>query len=368
MSDDTSESELPSRALESTAPESRLTCDHVCCSTSNNVASALFNAVVRAVVFQSSVLSSTSSKLKSATECAKELEEALVRGAKGSNRTLVDLSNAINAWTAGKKGLMSGVFSSTEDGVAATTTLLLDNDDAWPEAERHKLAIRLVRDYYDTDFQAHCRKSCVDEDALFEHKMSCKFLPVSCPNEGCPASFSKHSQEKHDNRCSYKLIDCRLECGRQIARGEMEAHAAGDCAMREVECPYAELGCQHPVRLGKMSEHLFENAENHLRMLYTAETKVSTRVSALERWAQAVVDDDEHRREGLRAIDTALLTLETKHAELEKSHVGSKSHITKLESRVKDLEATVKKQSAELASFRKTVDGLRQSFAQIAKQ
>jgi flagellar biosynthesis chaperone FliJ len=48
--------------------------------------------------------------------------------------------------------------------------------------------------------------------------------------------------------------------------------------------------------------------------------------------------------------------------------VGSKSHITKLESRVKDLEATVKKQSAELASFRKTVDGLRQSFAQIAKQ
>jgi chromosome segregation ATPase len=147
----------------------------------------------------------------------------------------------------------------------------------------------------------------------------------------------------------------------------MEAHTAGDCIMREVQCPYADLGCQNPVRLGKMSDHLFDNADNHLRMLYAAESKVSARVGALESWAQAVVKDDEHRREGLQAIDTALLTLETKHSELDKSHTGSKSHVLKLESRIKDLESMVKKQSTELAAFRKTVDGLRQSFAQIAK-
>ena len=88
--------------------------------------------------------------------------------------------------------------------------------------------------------------------------------------------------------------------------------------MREVKCPYHGLGCEDVMRQGMVTEHLFENVDNHLRMLYAEEAKLEYRVDEIERWARAIHDDDETRRRGLSAIDTALLTLETKHLDLDK--------------------------------------------------
>ena len=85
----------------------------------------------------------------------------------------------------------------------------------------------------------------------------------------------------------------------------------------------------------------------------------SDTLDEIERWARAIHDDDETRRRGLSAIDTALLTLETKHLDLDKDHSASKAHQHKLEGRVRELESIVKRQASDLTALRRLVDGLR---------
>ena len=160
----------------------------MCCSTTSNLASTLLNAVARAVVHQSSLLSTDSSKLQQSAKFSKELEDALVAGAAQGDKKLTDLLVVINAWIESKKGLMSGVFGSSEDAVKDVEQLLLDHDEAGAESERHKLAINLVKKWYDTDNKAHCTETFNDDEELFEHKQRCRYLPVSCPHTGCPAS------------------------------------------------------------------------------------------------------------------------------------------------------------------------------------
>lgn len=359
-----------------------LTCDHVCPSTSANVALALFSAIARAVVYQSSILSSSASRAKQAGLYARELEDILERT---SGKKLSDLLNAINAWTASKRGLMSEIFGS-----AGAAQVQMENElesaDVWPEGARHALALKLVRDHYDIDHQAHCSTSFENEEALFQHKLECSFRPMSCQNEGCIATFSLNQQSKHDSKCAFKMVPCKLECGQLVMRKEMTEHTTGPCEMREVVCPYSSLGCSCPVRQRLMPAHLVENQDNHLRMLYAETSKTSIRVDEVEKWAADVVANDERRREGVRAIDASLLALETKHLDLDKDHTATKSQQIKLEGRVKDLESTtksqnnklearvkeleslVKQQAAELAAQRKTLDGIMKTFSSIAKR
>jgi hypothetical protein len=335
-------------------------CDHVCCSTTSNVACTLLNAVARAVVHQSSLLSTDSSKIQQASKFSKELEDALVAEAEAAQgKRLSDLLVAINAWSESKKGLMSGVFGSSEDAVKEVLQLLLDHDEAWAESERNKLAINLVKKWYDTDNKAHCTETFNDDEELFEHKKSCPWLPVSCPNAGCPASYSLHAREKHEIKCPFKVVECPLGCGDKSVRKDMSLHTSTVCSMREVKCPYHGLGCDEKMRQGMVTEHLCENVDNHLRMLYAEEAKLEYRVDEIERWARAIHDDDETRRRGLSAIDAALLTLETKHLDLDKDHSASKAHQHKLEGRIRELESIVKRQASDLAALRRLVDGLR---------
>ena len=106
-------------------------CGHVCCSTTSNLASTLLNAVARAVVHQSSLLSTDSSKLQQSAKFSKELEDALVAGAAQGDKRLTDLLVAINAWIESKKGLMSGVFGSSEDAVTTTRRGRRASDTSW---------------------------------------------------------------------------------------------------------------------------------------------------------------------------------------------------------------------------------------------
>jgi len=346
------------------------TCDHVCISTSTNIAVALHDAVCRAVVYQSSLLSSDASKVKTANALAEELEEELLSTLKVGEKRLSDLLSVLEGWTAKKRGVMSGVLAAltgTVDSAVAKTEELLVREDAWAEGDRHRLAVTLVRGGYDCDNQAHCSSCYGGEEALYEHKMICPFRPVSCPNDGCPCSFSLRQQDKHDARCAFKLIDCVLECGELVMRREMKEHTLGPCNMKGVQCPYHDLGCSDPVRQGDLANHLTQNVDNHLRMLFESKSKLTGRVGDLERWATAVTEENESRFQGLKALDTALLALETKHVDMHKDYSGSKQAQTKLESRVKHLESTVDKQNKELAAMRKTLDGLLKSFAQIPK-
>jgi hypothetical protein len=334
------------------------------------------------------MMSSDAAKLKTAATLAKELEQQLTRGVtKGNALKLQHLLDDLESWTKKKKGVMSGVFaalSGSVDSAVATTEELLVREGVWEEGERHKLAVFLIRNGYDSDSQAHCSTSCAGEEEMFEHKMSCPFRPMTCENAGCPCSFSLRQHNSHDARCVYKLIPCILECGESVERRLMQEHTLGTCAMKGVLCPYHDIGCTAPVRQGDLNNHLINNAENHLRMLYASELRVQKRVEDIERWATALTADNEKRLHGLQAMDVALLTLETKHLELGKEYTVTKAttktlenkvktlessqsstdKVTKsLEGKVKALEAAASKQNAEVATLKKTIDNLVKSLS-----
>jgi hypothetical protein len=272
-------------------------CNHVCMGTSTNVAGCLLNAVARAVVHQSSVLSTDASRLKLSKDLSKELESKLCKVDTSNPRTLQDLSLRIEQFATSKKGVMSGLLGNTKDAVSKMENALVDSN-AWAESERNRLAVKLV-ELYDSDFQAHCSKECANEDELFEHKMECRFLPVSCENEGCPESFALHLRDKHDSHCSFKLVPCTLNCNQIVMRREMCAHQVGTCSMKLMKCPYFDLGCVDPICKGVLHQHVTTNADSHLKMLWAEEAKVKSRVLELERWSAALAEDDDKRRAGL---------------------------------------------------------------------
>jgi len=304
-----------------------------------------------------------------AKEFAREMENKLCEQRDdGKPRTLQDLLLGIEQFASSKKGMMSGValLGTAADAVIRMENSLV-NTNAWAENERDRLAIRLVQ-LYDSDNQAHCTVECADEEALFEHKMTCKFLPLSCQNEGCPESFSAHLFEKHDARCPFKCVPCTLNCNEIVMRSAMKAHQVGSCTMRLVKCPYYDLGCVDPVCLGALHDHVFKNTDSHLKMLWVEEAKVQARVLKLEEWSIELAADDEKRRAGVKAMNTVLSNLETKHLDLEKEQTVVRQNQQKSDSRLRSLESTVKAQQQEITELNKKVTGLLKTFAQLSKQ
>ena len=151
-------------------------------------------------------------------------------------------------------------------------------------------------------------------------------------------------------------------------RRAMKAHQVSSCSMKLMKCPYFDLGCVEPICKGVLHEHVSENADSHLKLLWAEEAKVKTRVLELEQWSRALAEDDDKRREGIKAMNTVISMLETKHVDLEKEQTLAKQGHQKVETRVRGLEATVKAQQSEIAALNNKVSGLLKSFAQISKQ
>jgi len=127
----------------------------------------------------------------------------------------------------------------------------------FPKAECDALAGLIIR-HLDPKFQLHCNKEHCGE--------LCMFAIVPCTNEGCDVQISRKHLVKHRQTCPYEIIECPLGCGDKYARNMTDKHKADICALREIPCPFANIGCTVRVLARDLPEHVgnLESTNSHL--------------------------------------------------------------------------------------------------------
>eukprot|EP00536_Pseudo-nitzschia_multiseries_P013890 jgi/Psemu1/291121/fgenesh1_pg.629_\ len=182
----------------------------------------------------------------------------------------------------------------------------------------------------DPGFQLHCElPNCGEE---------CKFFRVPCTNDGCPLTMSRLYVDEHDSQCPYKIIKCK--CGDRFPRHQLETHNAQVCKMRDVECPYRQVGCKVIVRACDMQNHLAEEANAHLMLVVNRMMEyqnvinnLNKRVITLEEENKALKNKVENH---IRKTTTDISQLNTKFKKTSKN--------------LADHEATCKKEFIKLSS------------------
>ena len=86
----------------------------------------------------------------------------------------------------------------------------------------------------------HCGFTSTYETVTREHWPTCQMLPLPCPNE------------------------CR---DGSIERRSLKRHLSQDCPEQEIDCEFSYTGCTFRVKRSRLTEHMEENIQKHLRSL-----------------------------------------------------------------------------------------------------
>ena len=120
-------------------------------------------------------------------------------------------------------------------------------------------------------------------------KGQCDFVEVDCPLK-CGQSLQRCDFEKHCNDCVkqplckckaiYEIIvnghmsTCQYYqsicpnncCTNSIERRFLKRHLEEECPLEEIKCDFSFAGCQATVKRQRMSSHLDESKDAHLKM------------------------------------------------------------------------------------------------------
>eukprot|EP01087_Luapelamoeba_hula_P021686 TRINITY_DN7628_c0_g1_i1.p1 TRINITY_DN7628_c0_g1~~TRINITY_DN7628_c0_g1_i1.p1 ORF type:complete len:423 (-),score=59.84 TRINITY_DN7628_c0_g1_i1:54-1322(-) len=99
------------------------------------------------------------------------------------------------------------------------------------------------------------------------HEASCMFRPLECTH--CKKDIQFHQMEEHLKKCPMFPIQC-LSCGVQTKQGELEAHLKDECPEQEVQCDFADQGCQQRVVRKHLKAHLQDDIAVHMTLLKRA--------------------------------------------------------------------------------------------------
>jgi TRAF-type zinc finger len=128
------------------------------------------------------------------------------------------------------------------------------------KAERDAMAGWMIRALDRDDFQLHCNQQHCGQEI-------CPFARTKCPNPQCPTMLSKIHLPHHDLECDYKLIRCEA-CGDEtIPRQEYGHHLRSVCPLRDVNCPFARVGCSKVVSAQSLPSHVADDNTAHLLVL-----------------------------------------------------------------------------------------------------
>ncbi|CAN0078428.1 unnamed protein product, partial [Heterosigma akashiwo] len=87
---------------------------------------------------------------------------------------------------------------------------------------------------------------------LAGHEASCEERQVSCENS--QASMSAKEKEAHVLKCHMAEVECPEGCGARVQRGILQEHME-ECPEEEVECSFAEHGCDLQGKRREVEEH-----------------------------------------------------------------------------------------------------------------
>ncbi|XP_031566541.1 TNF receptor-associated factor 5-like [Actinia tenebrosa] len=137
--------------------------------------------------------------------------------------------------------------------------------------------------------------------SLAQHRETCPFQQVQCPNVNCNANIQRRELEDHDKICEYKVVECEkctqalvrlevrfhnkiycpeevvpcpngcrsLETGQinEIKRINLDNHTRNDCGKTILDCPFKDQGCLVQVERQHVDKHVQDNMAAHMMLL-----------------------------------------------------------------------------------------------------
>lgn len=202
------------------------------------------------------------------------IAEATIQG--GANATSVDeflegptevVSVLIDEFVGTKRNLFSRVsgWLSSEGREEKIDDFVqeMETNVFWPIDRREAVAAILIQNV-DLRNVFHCSIKFDSAEQLAEHKSQCGYRTLNCMNNGCKAKFSAMHAEKHDLECPFKIIPCEQMCSEMIMRREMDKHCITVCAMKLVNCPFFQVGCESAFPQCNLEKHCSEFLQSHL--------------------------------------------------------------------------------------------------------
>lgn len=80
--------------------------------------------------------------------------------------------------------------------------------------------------------------------------------------------------DKHDNRCAFKIMNCKNKCGEVLERQELDSHYQV-WELEPITCTYYEFGCDTEIIRKEYQTHLEEFAYDHSLMFVEGQKKVN---------------------------------------------------------------------------------------------
>ncbi|WOL14321.1 hypothetical protein Cni_G23101 [Canna indica] len=189
----------------------------------------------------------------------------------------------------------------------------METNSFWPADRREAIAAILLRNL-DLKSTFHCSMKFDSAEQLTEHKSQCRLRTLNCMNNGCKAKFSAIQAEKHDSECPFKIIPCEQMCSESVMRWEMDRHCVTVCAMKLVNCPFFQVGCESAFPQCNLEKHCSEFLQSHLMYVLRMIHKQEASMEELRQRVQ-LLEKSHSLNELSEALDVRSLTLVIKEQE-----------------------------------------------------
>lgn len=268
----------------------------------------------------------------------------------------------------GQDGLsfLSAALSSQDKAESLSKRVHEISTTFFQESERVELAKLLIRKL-DRTYDFHC-------DAInCEENGTCLFRTVRCTNPDCPDSFSAKWTEKHDSRCTYKVVNCDRMCGECVPRRLMQEHLLINCTLRPVVCPYEGLGCKSGgsnLVFKTLEEHLVTHTQYHLQLSVLRLEEQQSVIIQLHKRMTALEDSHMKHATEIAAttatVSTSLAAIEalrTKHTSTASTH---SSALDALKRKVDATASTVVSNTSAIETLKRQTSSLTASCTNTA--
>uniref|UniRef100_A0A0G4HXH5 RING-type domain-containing protein n=1 Tax=Chromera velia CCMP2878 TaxID=1169474 RepID=A0A0G4HXH5_9ALVE len=143
--------------------------------------------------------------------------------------------------------------------------------------------------------------------AMDDHTRDCRFGPILCPY--CSTLWPFIEMKEHLATCDKLPVQCRLNCGQRIPRGDLAAHMERDCPEAMIECFVPD--CKEKILRKDVERHEEEFMKKHVQLL-------AKQMAALKTCGQ----NDPPKVPNQIAIPPGLYTIKTVHGTCLRAHPG----------------------------------------------
>jgi len=126
-------------------------------------------------------------------------------------------------------------------------------------------------------------------EMLDHEKRECKNRIVTC--KFCDLKLKHCEMAEHKSTCKLAILRCVNNCGKSVARKDMEDHLQTTCLNQRIECEYAAFGCKQKEKRKNKMHHMQQKDVQHLAMVRKAHEKLQAKYDKLLDFLKTKFDD-----------------------------------------------------------------------------